>query len=118
MRADVAEKVLLAIIVAFAAAGAPRLAARTFGCGPAPAVVAGVAYAWSPYLAERLVLGQWALLLGFAALPWAGAAAVAAGRGERGGWGAACARDVPAAGGGGEGGGPAPARGRGVGPPG
>jgi len=101
MPADVAEKVLLAIIVAFAAAGATRLAARTFGCGPAPAVVAGVAYAWSPYLAERLVLGQWALLLGFAALPWAVAAAVAAGRGERGAWAATCAWTVPAAAGGG-----------------
>src|SRR4051794_35614832 len=101
MPADVAEKALLAIIVSFAAAGATRLAARTFGCGPAPAVVAGVAYAWSPYLAERLVLGQWALLLGFAALPWAVAAAVAAGRGERGAWAATCAWTVPAAAGGG-----------------
>ena len=27
-------------------------------------------YSWNPYLAERLVMGQWALLLGYAGLPW------------------------------------------------
>jgi hypothetical protein len=29
-----------------------------------------VFYAWNPYLAERLLIGQWAMLLGYAALPW------------------------------------------------
>src|SRR5215204_244727 len=32
--------------------------------------VAAVAYAWNPYVAERLVQGHWALLVGYAALPW------------------------------------------------
>jgi hypothetical protein len=29
-----------------------------------------VCYAWNPYVAERLLIGQWALLLGYAGLPW------------------------------------------------
>jgi hypothetical protein len=38
---------------------------------PMPAqLAAGVCYAWNPYVAERLLIGQWALLLGYAALPW------------------------------------------------
>ena len=27
-------------------------------------------YAWNPYVGERLIIGQWALLLGYAGLPW------------------------------------------------
>ncbi|WP_051300815.1 hypothetical protein [Actinomadura rifamycini] len=49
----------------------------------APRLAAGAVYAWNPFVAERLLLGQWALLLGYAALPWALAAAARAG--ERGG---------------------------------
>ncbi|GII91095.1 hypothetical protein [Sinosporangium siamense] len=44
-----------------------------------PAVVrlaAAVFYAWNPFVAERLLLGQWALLLGYAGLPWAVRAAL------------------------------------------
>jgi hypothetical protein len=33
-------------------------------------LAAGVCYAWNPYVAERLLIGQWALLLGYAGLPW------------------------------------------------
>jgi hypothetical protein len=33
-------------------------------------LVAGVCYAWNPFVAERLILGQWAMLLGYAGLPW------------------------------------------------
>ena len=36
-----------------------------------------VCYTWNPFVAERLILGQWALLLGYAGLPWALRAAVA-----------------------------------------
>ena len=45
--------------------------------GPSPSglpltarLAAGVCYAWNPYVAERLLIGQWALLLGYAGLPW------------------------------------------------
>ncbi|GLZ28654.1 hypothetical protein Lesp02_08440 [Lentzea sp. NBRC 105346] len=33
-------------------------------------IVAAVAYVWNAYVAERLFLGHWTLLLGYAALPW------------------------------------------------
>jgi hypothetical protein len=46
------------------ARSAPRLAE----------LAAGVFYAWNPYVAERLILGHWALLLGYAVLPWVVAA--------------------------------------------
>ena len=36
-----------------------------------PARLTAVAfYLWNPYVAERLLLGHWALLLGYAGLPW------------------------------------------------
>src|SRR5208283_5598569 len=33
-------------------------------------MAAAVFYGWNPYVAERLIIGQWALLLGYAGLPW------------------------------------------------
>lgn len=52
---------LLAAIGAGRLVPTERLAVRLF---------AAVAYAWTPYLAERLLIGQWGLLLAYAALPW------------------------------------------------
>ncbi|WP_250036517.1 DUF3367 domain-containing protein [Paractinoplanes maris] len=73
------QRLALVAVVYLAALGAARLmpAERT-----GPRVVAALAYAWTPFLAERLLLGQWALLLAYAALPWLVAAArdVRAGR--------------------------------------
>ncbi|MBA9007839.1 hypothetical protein [Thermomonospora cellulosilytica] len=76
---DLAQKLILLSIFVMACASAAslvpseRMAAR---------LAAGVCYAWNPFVAERLLLGQWALLLGYAALPWAvGRAAGVAGRG-------------------------------------
>jgi hypothetical protein len=73
------QRIALVAVVYLSALGAARLvpAGRT-----ATRVVAALAYAWTPYLAERLLLGQWALLLAYAALPWLVAAArdVRAGR--------------------------------------
>lgn len=45
-----------------------------------PRLAAGVCYAWNPFVAERMLLGQWALLLGYAALPWVVAAAAQVGK--------------------------------------
>jgi hypothetical protein len=39
-------------------------------------VAAGVLYAWAPFFAERLLLGQWGLLIAYAALPWLVRAAI------------------------------------------
>ncbi|MFD0901471.1 hypothetical protein [Actinomadura sediminis] len=78
--ADLAQKlILLAIFVMACASAASIVPSRRL----APRLAAGVLYAWNPFVAERLLLGQWALLLGYAALPWALAAAARAG--ERGG---------------------------------
>jgi hypothetical protein len=66
------QRIALVAVVYLAVLGAARLvpAGRT-----ATRVIAALAYAWTPYLAERLLLGQWALLLAYAALPWLVAAA-------------------------------------------
>ncbi len=33
-------------------------------------MVAVTVYVWSPFVAERLVLGHWPVLVGYAVLPW------------------------------------------------
>jgi hypothetical protein len=72
MPADVVQKlVLLAIFVMACTSAASLVPSRRL----LPRLAAGVCYAWNPFVAERLLLGQWALLLGYAALPWAVAAA-------------------------------------------
>ncbi|GAA0957580.1 hypothetical protein [Actinocorallia libanotica] len=59
------QLILLAVFV-LAAAGMGRLVP-----GGLPAKLASVVfYLWNPYVAERLLLGHWALLLGYAGLPW------------------------------------------------
>ena len=65
--ADVVQKLVLLAIFVLACSGAAALLDRE----PRPArLAAGVFYAWNPYVAERLIIGQWALLLGYAGLPW------------------------------------------------
>jgi hypothetical protein len=66
------QRIALIAIVYLSALGAARLVPATRA---ATRVVAALAFAWTPFLAERLLLGQWALLLAYAALPWLVAAA-------------------------------------------
>jgi hypothetical protein len=68
---DLVQKAVLLLIVYAAVLGAARLVPpdRDGGRGLAGAV-AGLVYGWSPYVAERLLIGHWALLLAYAALPW------------------------------------------------
>jgi hypothetical protein len=79
--ADIVQKIILLLIFVLACSGAAALldsawAARGTddaagdGAPLLARLAAGVCYAWNPYVAERLQLGQWALLLGYAALPW------------------------------------------------
>ncbi|MGE3812971.1 MAG: hypothetical protein AB7I24_15635 [Candidatus Nanopelagicales bacterium] len=74
---------LLAIVV-LGALGAVRLLRGQ------PALVraaAAMLFVWSPYLAQRLMLGSWSLLLAVALLPWALQAAIDVRRGTEGaGW--------------------------------
>ena len=65
--ADILQKLILLTIFVLACSGAAALLHRE----PLPArLAAGVFYTWNPYIAERLIIGHWALLLGYAALPW------------------------------------------------
>ncbi|MEH1058980.1 hypothetical protein V6U89_27705 [Micromonospora sp. CPCC 206171] len=68
------QRVALAAILLTAAIGAGRLVPARH---PATRAVAAVGYTWTPYLAERLLIGHWGLLLAYGALPWLVAAAVA-----------------------------------------
>ncbi|RNL84660.1 hypothetical protein EFW17_12090 [Halostreptopolyspora alba] len=79
---DLVQASLLLTIFTLGAAGAARLVP---GGAVVPGVAAGLCYVWNPFVAERLLLGQWAMLLGYAGLPWVVAAATRAHR----------ARDLP-----------------------
>ncbi len=75
--AQFVQKLILIGIFVLACTGAAALLQRGWqrlgdgAPGPAPAgLVAGVCYAWNPFVAERLIMGQWAMLLGYAGLPW------------------------------------------------
>ncbi|WP_310913780.1 hypothetical protein [Lipingzhangella rawalii] len=85
--ADVVQALVLLGGFVLAAAGVGRLVP-----GPwlVPRLVAVAYYVWNPFVAERLLLGQWAMLAGYAGLPWVLAAAAVlvppTGRGARS-WG-------------------------------
>ncbi|MFF5209417.1 hypothetical protein [Streptosporangium sp. NPDC000396] len=57
-----------------------RQAAAASSGSLGPRLAAAAFYAWNAYLAQRLLLGQWALLLGVAGLPWAVRAVALGGR--------------------------------------
>ena len=78
----VVQKLTLLATLVLAGVGAGRLVSALLpdDRGVA-ATVAAAAYLWNPFVAERLVLGHWALLVAYAALPWL---VVAAGRARDG----------------------------------
>jgi hypothetical protein len=78
--ADVVQKLILLTIFVLACAGAAALLDRE---PLLPRLAAGVFYAWNPYVGERLIIGQWALLLGYAGLPWVLRAVLAPGLDSR-----------------------------------
>jgi hypothetical protein len=73
----VQQAVLLAVFV-LGGWGVARLVP-----GRAAGAAAALAYVWTPYVAERLIIGHWTFLLGYALLPWVTGAALAARRGGR-----------------------------------
>lgn len=75
---DVVQKLVLVGLIVASGFGAARLAAPA----ALPRTAAALAYVWTPYLGERLLLGQWAVLVGYAGLPWLIAAAHRVRRGE------------------------------------
>jgi hypothetical protein len=71
---DVVQKIVLLAIFVIGCAGAAAL----LELQPLLArLAAGVFYVWNPYVGERLIIGHWALLLGYAGLPWVLRAATA-----------------------------------------
>lgn len=79
---DLVQSLVLLGLVTGAGVGAATLAG-----GPVTRRIgAAVAYAWSPMMAERLLLGQWAVLIGYAGLPWTLVAARAVRRRQPQAW--------------------------------
>jgi hypothetical protein len=87
-----AEKAVLVTVLMLAAVGAVALLRWFSPLASTPACCAAVVMTlWNPFVAERLVIGQWTILLGYAVLPWASRAALRlrAGKGSSlacGGW--------------------------------
>jgi len=82
---DLVQKALLLAILVLAGVGLTRLVAREPAIPAAARFGSAVLYAWNPYVYERLAIGHWGLLIGYAALPWVLDAAldVRQGGGER-----------------------------------
>jgi hypothetical protein len=76
---DIVQKLVLFATLVAAGTGAARLAG-----GPVlRQTVVAFTYMWNPFVYERLVIGHWTLLVGYAALPWAVAGAAPADPGRR-----------------------------------
>jgi hypothetical protein len=75
------QRVILLAIVYLAALGAGRAVPTERS---SIRVIAAVGYAWTPFVAERLLIGQWGLLVAYAAFPWLVRAAVGVRTGQRG----------------------------------
>lgn len=78
MPGDVVQSVALLAVFVLVGAGCARWCRSVWG-----AVAAAIAATWNPYVAERLVIGHWSFLLGYATLPWIAQAARGVGRGDR-----------------------------------
>jgi hypothetical protein len=82
---DLVQKAILVAALVAAALGMVRLA-RTFVTADArwAPLGAAVLYLWNPWVLERLAIGHWGLLVGYAAMPWVVIAALAVRRGGGG----------------------------------
>jgi len=78
--ADLVQKLVLLGMLTFAGWGAARLVPTRI---PAGRAAAACFYLWNAFVYERLLLGHWALLLAYAALPWVASAAIAYRRAAR-----------------------------------
>jgi hypothetical protein len=64
------QRVTLFAALALAGLGMARFVSKGCGLGVLPGTVAATFYLWNPFVAERLIIGHWPVLLGYAALPW------------------------------------------------
>jgi hypothetical protein len=67
---DVLQKGVLFGVVVLAGLGVARVAGRHQAVNAAARFGGGVLYAWNPFVFERLAIGHWGLLVGYAVLPW------------------------------------------------
>ncbi|WP_148614740.1 hypothetical protein [Nocardioides rubriscoriae] len=79
------QKTFLVTAFVLGGLGAARLVRPYAGLAAARAA-ATVLYLWNPWVHERLLLGQWAILAGYLALPWVALAARRLRRDLRAGW--------------------------------
>ncbi len=70
---DVVQDAVLLVTITVAGWGVARLLNSRSAWA---AAAAAALYTWNPYVTERLRLGQWAVLIGYAALPWVAATAI------------------------------------------
>lgn len=80
---EVLQRVLLLVPLTLGGWGAARLVPGATWYARAAAATVVV---WNPWVGERLLLGQWAILAGYATLPWAAAAGARLVRAPRTGW--------------------------------
>ena len=88
---DLLQKAVLLLVLAGSGWGVLRLLRDL---PPAAALAGAVLFEWNPYVHERLGIGHWALLCGYAALPWC---ALGARRVRDHGWRALASIALPAA---------------------
>ena len=82
---DLVQKAVLFGLLAAGGWGMARLVRDT---GPRARCAAVALFVWNPYVYERLAAGHWALLCGYAALPWVVSGAEAVRDHRPHGWGA------------------------------
>ncbi|TPG17846.1 hypothetical protein [Pedococcus bigeumensis] len=83
----VAQKLVLVGILLLAALGAAALLRQLRpDAGVVAACAVTVAAVWNPFVAERLVVGQWTVLIGYAVLPWSVRACLRVRAGSGSGW--------------------------------
>lgn len=80
---DLLQKAILLGLLLLAGGGAALMVA---GTGQPGQLAASTLFVWNPFVFERLAMGQWALLCGYAALPWVVVAARRTRSGDRTGW--------------------------------
>ena len=80
---DVVQKLFLAMTLLGAGIGAARLVS---GLPLAARAASAISFAWNPWVDQRLAIGQWAIVAGYAAMPWVVLAALKLGRRLPGGW--------------------------------
>jgi hypothetical protein len=73
---DLLQKAILLGSLVLAGLGIFRLAVRVPGVSVWARMGGAVLYIWNPYVFERLAIGHWGVLVGYAALPWVLAAAL------------------------------------------